>query len=620
MTGGPRILIVGGGYGGMHTALRLERLLRRDEAEVTIADPRSYMTCQPLLAEAAAGNLEPRHVVVPLRGVLRRTQVIKAAVSSVDHERRVARLAAGAGAETVVGYDLLVLAPGSVSRVHPIPGLAEAGIGFKTIGEAIHLRNHVLGKLDAAAAASGGARRAALTFVFVGGGYAGVEALAGLQDMAFGACARYPELSHRDMRWILVEAADRILPEVSTAMAGYTADLLRRRHIEVRLQTRLASAEGGQILLDDGEGFPAGTLVWTAGAAPSPLTSRLGGLATDDSGRVIVNDYLAVKGADGAWALGDAAAVPYLAAGAAAGRLCAPTAQHAYRQASRLAGNIAAVLRGHEPRPYWHASAGSAASLGLYCGVAEVYGLRMRGFPAWITHRTCHLLRLPTLNRRLHVISDWTLALMFHREIVSLDVLDHPRQDFQAAPDLIASGPPRATPSADADRAGNKDRREEEAERAHHQQAETVPPDRVADADAGLAAAGGNGPGVSAPGSSDGWARACPLAKLRERQSVHVDIGECQVCVVLSNGTLYAVHDECTHQAVPLSDGDVTGGTIECCLHGSRFDLATGRALSRPATQPVDVYPVRTDGNDVFVRLGHLRRQSLDASPGCHGG
>jgi NADH dehydrogenase FAD-containing subunit len=289
MGGGPRILIVGGGYGGMHTALCLERLLRPGEATVTIADPRSYMTYQPLLAEAAAGNLEPRHVVVPLRGVLRRTQVIKAAVSSVDHGRRAAHLASGDGAERTVGYDLLVLAPGSVSRVLPIPGLAEAGIGFKTIGEAIHLRNHVLGRLDAAAAAaSDDVRRAALTFVFAGGGYAGVEALAELQDMAFGAGARYPELSPRDMRWILVEAADRILPEVSTKMAGYTTDLLRRRHIEVRLQTRLASA-------------------------------------------------------------------------------------------------------------------GSVASLGLYRGVAEVYGLRMHGFPAWMTHRTYHLLRLPTLNRRLHV-------------------------------------------------------------------------------------------------------------------------------------------------------------------------------------------------------------------------
>ena len=443
MGDGPRILIVGGGYGGLHTALRLERLLRPGEATVMVADSRSYTTYQPLLAEAAAGNLEPRHVVVPLRAVLRRTQVIKATVSSIDHARRVAYLATGGGEETPAGYDMLVLAPGSISRVLPIPGLAETGIGFKTVGEAIHLRNHVLGRLDAAASAtSAEARRAAQTFVFVGGGYAGVEALAELQDMAFDACARYPELSHREMRWVLVEAADRILPEVSPAMADYTAALLRRRHIEVRLRTRLTSAEGGRIRLDDGEEFSAGTLVWTAGVAPSPLASQAG-LRTDARGRVIVNEFLAVEGTEGVWALGDCAAVPDLAAGG--GAVCAPTAQHAYRQARRLAGNIVAVLRGGTPRPYRHASAGSVASLGLYRGVAEVYGLRLRGIPAWMTHRTYHLMKLPTMNRRLRVVSDWTLALLFPREVVSLDVLEHPRQDFQAALHVIATGPPRQT-------------------------------------------------------------------------------------------------------------------------------------------------------------------------------
>ncbi len=445
MSGAPRILIVGGGYGGMHTALRLERLLRPGEATITVADPRSYMTYQPLLAEAAAGNLEPRHVVVPLRSVLHRTQIIKATVSSVDHARRVAHLSADDGEDIPLGYDVLVLSPGSISRVLPIPGLAEAGIGFKTIGEAIYLRNHVLARLDAAASArSAQARDAALTFVFVGGGYAGVEALAELQDMAHDACERYPEISRREMRWVLVEAADRILPEVSAAMGNYTAGLLRRRRIEVRLHTRLVSAEGGHVILDDGEEFSAGTLVWTAGVAPSPV-ARQAGLPVDAGGRVIVNEFLAVEGTDDAWALGDCAAVPDLAAGG--GALCAPTAQHAYRQARRLAGNIAAVLRGGTPRAYRHASVGSVASLGLYRGAAEVYGVRMRGFPAWLTHRTYHLLKLPTMNRRLRVVSDWTLALLFRREIVSLDVLEHPREDFETALRASGSGPSRAGPS-----------------------------------------------------------------------------------------------------------------------------------------------------------------------------
>jgi 3-phenylpropionate/trans-cinnamate dioxygenase ferredoxin subunit len=212
------------------------------------------------------------------------------------------------------------------------------------------------------------------------------------------------------------------------------------------------------------------------------------------------------------------------------------------------------------------------------------------------------------------VVSDWTLALLFSRDIVSLDVLEHPRQDFQAALDLIASGPPPVTASAGPERAeiaGRADREEGETARAaHHRLAEGVPPGRASNADAAQAEPGGNGPGMSAPGSTDGWARVCPLDKLREDQPLHADIGQCAVCVVRSNGTLYALRDECTHEAVPLSDGEVADGAIECWKHGSRFDLATGRALNRPATEPVDVYPVRIDGDDVLVRL-NVPREGL---------
>jgi 3-phenylpropionate/trans-cinnamate dioxygenase ferredoxin subunit len=227
----------------------------------------------------------------------------------------------------------------------------------------------------------------------------------------------------------------------------------------------------------------------------------------------------------------------------------------------------------------------------------------MQGLPAWVTHRTYHLLRLPTLNRRLHAVFDWTQELPFSGEIASLDVLEHPRQDFQAAVDLIASGQPQLMAGAGAERAESAETEEgEPAHHAHHQQAEGVPPDRAANAEARREAPTGNGPGLSAPGNADGWVRACPLAKLLEGRPVHVDIGQWPVCVVRSNGAVYALRDECTHQAVPLSDGEVADGAIECWLHGSRFDLATGRALSRPATLPVDVYPARIDGDDVFVR------------------
>lgn len=426
----PRILIVGAGQAGMHVAARLRRRLRTGEATITVVDPHSYLTYQPLLAEAAAGNLEPRHVVVPLRQVLPGIDVITGAVVSIDHARRTAYLAAAHGEPRPLAYDMLVLAPGSVTRVLPVPGLAEHGIGFKTVGEAIHLRNHVLAQLDIATSATGDAEReAALTFVFVGGGYAGVEALAELQDMAHDACWHYyRDIDPRQLRWVLVEATGRILPEVGERMGHYTVDLLRRRGIEVRLNTRLTSAVGGHVVLDDGSEFDAATLVWTAGVAPHPLLKQTD-LPRDERGRVVTTEHLSVVDTSDAWALGDCAAVPDLATGG----VCPPSAQHAVRQARVLADNLVAGLRGQAPKAYRHASAGSVASLGLYQGVAQIYRLRLHGFPAWLAHRTYHLLALPSWNRRLRVVADWTLALPFPREVVSLDALEHSRDDFTAA-------------------------------------------------------------------------------------------------------------------------------------------------------------------------------------------
>jgi NADH:ubiquinone reductase (H+-translocating) len=434
------VLIVGGGYVGMYTALQLRRKMRRQlrdgQLKITLVDPQSYMTYQPFLPEAAAGNLEPRHVVVSLRRVLPGVKILNGRVTGIDHALREATVRVVDRGEDepeeiqTISYDLLVFCPGSISRTLPIPGLAEHGIGFKTVAEAIFLRNHVLRQLDiAASTTSAETRRRALTFVFVGGGYAGVEALAELEDMARDACEYYPDLDAKEMRWVLIEASDRILPEVGVDMGKWTVDALRGRGIDVRLQTLLKSAENLDLVLGDGEEFGAGTLVWTAGVKPNPLVKETD-LPLDDKDRVKATAELTVEGVDNAFTAGDIAAVPDLTK---PGEFCAPNAQHAVRQAKVLGDNVVAALRGGQLKAYKHAYAGSVASLGLHKGVAQVYGIKLRGLPAWFMHRTYHLSRLPTLNRKARVTADWTLALFFKREVVSLGTLERPREEFKLA-------------------------------------------------------------------------------------------------------------------------------------------------------------------------------------------
>jgi NADH dehydrogenase len=427
-----RIVIVGGGYVGMYTALGLQRKLSRGAAEITVIEPQSNMTYQPFLAEAAAGSVEPRHVVVPLRKVLRKCTIITGAVSGIAHARKVVTIQPVEGDPYEYAYDLLVVCPGSISRLLPIPGLADHGIGFKTIGEAIFLRNHVLSRLDLAASTSDpDSRRKALTFVFVGGGYAGVEAMAELEDMARYATRYIPSIEPSDMRWVLIEAATRIMPEVSVRLSAYTVDRLVERDIDVRLNTRLESAVNGRIKLSDGEEFDAETLVWTAGVKANPILKHTD-LPLDDAGRLPCAANLTVKGVTGVFAAGDCAAVPDLTKDDP-NALCGPSAQHAVRQSKTLAANVASTVHGGGLHDYRHAYAGSVASLGLYRGVAEIYGIRLRGFPAWFMHRTYHVSRMPTLNRKVRVLADWTGALFFRREVVALGQLQQPRSEFEQA-------------------------------------------------------------------------------------------------------------------------------------------------------------------------------------------
>jgi NADH dehydrogenase len=424
-----RIVVVGGGYVGMYTALRLQKKLRRGEAEVTVIDPQSHMTYQPFLPEAAAGSIEPRHVVVPLRKVLRNCHHLTGRVTAINHATREVTAELAAGHISTIGYDVLVVAPGSVARTLPIPGLAQCGIAFKTVGEAIYLRNHVLSRLDAAATTLDPAlRRRLLTFLVVGGGYAGVEALAELQDMARYATRYYENIAPQDLRWVLVEAAGRIMPEVGPKMGRYTVERLLDAGIEVFLDTRVKTMEGGHVLLDDGTEFETDTIVWTAGVKPNPMLANTD-LPRDERGRVVCTAELQVVGMPEVFSAGDCASVPDLSKDDPEART-SPSAQHAVRQAKVLADNIVAFLRTKPLEQYKHSYAGSVASLGLYKGVAEIYGIKLRGIVAWFMHRTYHVSRMPTWNRRIRIVFDWTGALFLGREVVALGQINDPRAEF----------------------------------------------------------------------------------------------------------------------------------------------------------------------------------------------
>ncbi len=427
--GGSRVLIVGGGFAGLYAAMELRGAARAGH-RVTLASAENFMQYQPFLPEVASGTIDPRAVVVPLRSVLNDVEVIVGEVSRVDHDARRATVLIGDGREHRVDYDELVVTAGSWSRVLPIPGLAEHGVGFKTVQEAIWLRNHVLSRLDLAAETSDGAvRRAALTFVFVGAGYAGVEALGELEDLSRDALGSYHTLQASDMRWVLVEAGDRILPELPEDLARYARSRLARRGVDIRLRTQLESAEGGVIRLTGGESFASQTLVWTAGVKPSPLAG-LSGFPLDERGRIRVDAELRVVGVPGAWAAGDLAAVPDLVGGGT----CPPTAQHALRQGRRLGRNIGAQLgAGGAVEPFVWRNVGGVCSLGRYKGVANVRGVKVKGFLGWFLHRTYHLLAMPTLGRRVRIAMDWTVALLFPRDITQFGSFEHPHEPFQRA-------------------------------------------------------------------------------------------------------------------------------------------------------------------------------------------
>jgi NADH dehydrogenase len=404
-------LILGGGFAGSYVA----RLLGKRGS--TIVSRENFMLYTPILPEAASGTLEPRHVVVPLRLMCRHAELLLGRAVALDTEARLVEVEGEVG-PAQVHYERLVLALGAVARTLPIPGLAEHGLGFKSLADAIYLRNHVLRQLELAdASLSPEDAKRHLSFVFVGAGYAGVEALAELSDLLRDTVRYYPRLRGLRQRWVLVDAAPKILPEIPSRLGDYAARELWKRGVDIRVSTTLESVEEHAVTLSDGSRLETETLVWTAGVKANPLLSRMG-LPLDDRGRVVVDSTFKVDGLEHVWALGDGARVPNAAT---PDHPDPPTCQHALRQARRLVKNLTG-----SPRPYRYRMLGQVATLGRHKGIADVFGLPLRGFVGWFVCRTYHLYQLPLLTRKLRVVSDWTVALFFRRDIAELGMLGHP--------------------------------------------------------------------------------------------------------------------------------------------------------------------------------------------------
>ena len=439
----PRILIVGGGYVGFTVAKKIQKAIKQTGGVVTIVEPNPYMTYQPFLPEVAAGSMEGRNATVPLRQHLRDTELIPGHVVSVNHAERTATVEPIDNGEPFeLKYDEIILGAGAVTRAFPIPGLAEVAIGMKTVEEAVSVRNWVLERIEVASVLDDpDARRRALTVVVVGGGFAGVETISELEDMAREAVNRNDRLSVSDLRFVMIEAAPRIMPEVPEDRAEKVVAELRARGIEVLLNTSLSDATDGHLqLINMTDKSPAGemdtdTLIWTAGVAASPMLKNTD-FPIDERGRVRVNADLRVAGdngvVEGAWAAGDNAAVPDLSGGGVGG-FCIPNAQHASRQALVLAKNILASRRGEPLTDYYHETIGVVAGLGLWKGVANFKGKTLAGPLAWIMHRGYHGSAIPTTERTVRVMTTWALNQLFGRDTTTIRHQRSPRLAFQEA-------------------------------------------------------------------------------------------------------------------------------------------------------------------------------------------
>jgi NADH dehydrogenase len=417
-----RIVVLGGGFGGMYAARALRKRLGKS-VRVELINADNYFVFQPLLPEVGAGSITPGHAVSPLRFLLRGVFVRKAQIDSVDFERRIVTVFQGIQRRpTEVRYDHLVVALGQGVDLSRTPGLEEHALKMKTLEDARRLREHVIEQLEHAQVSQVPAtKRGALTFTVIGGGFSGVETVGEMKELIDRSLKFYPRIDPSEVRVQLVEFAPRILNEMPERLARYAADHLTRHGVELKLNTGVASATGTQLVTTTGEEIDTRTIVATIGNSPLPVVARMG--LPSQHGRIAVDRTLRVKGHDNVWALGDCALIPLKDGAEARTDFAPPTAQFAVREAERIARNIAAAVRGKPVRPFAYRSRGSLASLGAHRGVAEVFGMQLTGFPAWVLWRSYYLALLPGMGTRIKVMVNWTMDMLGARSVVQLRAL-----------------------------------------------------------------------------------------------------------------------------------------------------------------------------------------------------
>lgn len=438
-----RILILGGGFGGLATARELERLIPAHEpVEITLVNRENYFLFTPMLHEVAASDLDLATIVNPLRKLLRRTQLFTGTVEGIDVGSRMVTVSHASGQHThELPYDHLVIALGAVTNFYGIPGLASRAITMKSLGDAIQLRNQMIEHLEEADfECSADVRRPLLTFVVAGGGFAGVETVAAMHDLLRQAVAFYPNLSARDLRVVVVHPGPFLLPELGEELGRYTQERLVERGIEVVLKTRVTGMTGTSVALSNGASIDARTIVWTAGTSANPVLDPIP--CAKERGRLMVDEHLRVAAMPDVWALGDCAVIPDRSTGG----VYPPTAQHALREGRCAARNIVAAMRGAPLRPFSFSTIGLLAAIGRRAGVANILGVNFSGFFAWWLWRTIYLAKLPRLEKKVRVALDWTLDVLFSKDLVQFGTRRAPTVSrVEAAPE------PRPRPNARAE-------------------------------------------------------------------------------------------------------------------------------------------------------------------------